>query len=371
MTGRHQYTSGGRPRLRWLVAAALSLLVSAGAVLGFSLSPAGAATTVKAQLTLSGLASSSNPVGGSRIGVHPGDTVQISPSTAPTAGLDQLGLGGLVGGLLNTLAGFQVTADFSHLPGGHADTVIKSSTQPLSFTFPTAGTYDFTWTAQQVSLLGIIPIQLDGNQLAQAGIKLNAANQYVGQIVVADNPPGGGIGIQLPSVGVHPSVPVLGQLPSVGLPGVTVTLPVNLPSLPGLGGGGGNGGGASSGSHGGGHPGAGGSSSGGGLPVPALVVPGGGNQGVAGGGGGGIFNTLPLPDLANPGGTNGLLPLGSASSAAAPAASHPSAVAEKSVGLASPKPGTSQLSVVLALIAIVALALVAGVYAKLYVLRRD
>ena len=78
------------------------------------------------------------------------------------------------------------------------------------------------------------------------------------------------------------------------------------------------------------------------------VVPGGGNQGVAGGGGGGIFNALPLPDLVNPGTTNGLLPLGaaSASTPASGPAAHPSAVAEKSVGLASPKPGTSQLSVV-------------------------
>lgn len=370
MTGRHQTPAGSRPRLRWLAAAALSLVLALAAVLGFSLSAAGAATTVKAQLTLSGLVDAQNPVGGSQIGVHPGDTVEITPSTAPTAGLDQLGLGGLVSGLLNTLAGFQVTADLAGLPGGHANTVITSSTQPLSFTFPKAGTYNFTWSAQQVTLLGIVPIQLNGNQLAQAGIKLNASNQYVGQIVVSDNPPAGGLGIQLPSIAVHPSVPVLGQLPSVSLPGTSLTLGPNpLGSLGGL-----TGGGGSSGSTGtsGSKPG-GSSSSGQTLPVPALVVPGGGNFGVVGGGGGGIFNALPLPDLANTGTSNGLLPLGSSSSssAAAAPASHQSPAADKTVGLATPKSATGQLSVVLALIAIIALALVAGVYAKLYVLRRD
>jgi hypothetical protein len=366
MPGRRQVVPGRRALLGW-GAAAIALLLAAAAVLGLA-SPAGAATTVKAQLTLSGLADGDNPIGGSRIGVHPGDTVQISPSLAPTAGLDQLGLGGLVSGLLGGLASFQVTADFSHLPGGKAGTVIKTGTPPLSFTFKNVGTYNFTWTAQ--NLLGVIT--LDANQLAQAGIKLNADNEYVGQIVVAKNPPKGGLGLQLPSVGVHPSVPVLGQLPSVGIPGVQTTVPVTVPDLnpakPGT-----------SAPGGGSKPGKTSSPAaepGNVIPVPAEVVPRGGGDGVFTDGG---FNSRILPGTGSQlGNSSSLLPVSSGSgSTATSAAGTDSGVNQKSTGkdktidLASGKASTGQLSVVLAIIAIIALTLVAATYARLYVLRRD
>lgn len=368
MPGRHQVSSGARARMGW-IAAALAVVLAAATVLGMS--PAGASTTVRAQLTLTGLANADNPVGGSQIGIHPGDTVTISPTLAPTAGLDKLGLGAvanLVSGLLGGLANFQVTADFSKLPGGKTKTVIKSTTKPISFTFSKAGTYNFTWSAQRLTLLGIVPINLDGNQLEKAGVKLNASNQYVGQIVVATNPPKGGIGLQLPSIGVHPSVPVLGQLPPINIPGVQVTVPVSVPNLnpskPATGGKPGTKPGKSSTSTGL-------SPIGNVIPVPAQVVPRGNGNAIFGDGG---FNAGALPgtgaQLANGG---GIQPLGIGSGTSTKAASSPDQTStgkHKTIDLASGKASTGQLSVVLAIIAIIALTLVAATYARLYVIRR-
>ena len=373
MRGRHQVRPGRRALLGW-VAALAAVLVAGATILGFS-SAAGAATTVKAQLTLSGLADGNNPIGGSRIGIHPGDTVQITPSTAPTAGLDKLGLGDLVSGVLDGLAGFQVTADFSHLPGGHAKTVIKTKTKPISFTFKNEGTYNFTWSAQQITLLGVVPLPLNFNQLAKAGIKLNASNQYVGQIVVAKNPPKGGLGLQLPSVGVHPSLPVVGQLPSVGIPGVKVTVPVDVPDLNPTKSSG------SSGGSGGGGPKTGSSSSkpaqpiGNVIPVPARVVPLGDGAGVFGDSGGYQANALPgsQSDLGTDSGLAGPSSAGGKSGAKASGGpDQKSTGKDKTIDLAS-STGTStgQLSVILAIVAVIVLSLVSALYARLYLLRRN
>lgn len=225
MSGRHRSAGKASVGLIALIGGIVALLASV-----LASGTASAATTVKAQLSLSGVATASSPTGGTTVGIHPGDSVTISASTAPTQGLEALGLDGLLGGLLNGIAGFQVTADFSHLPDGKASTVLKSSTA-TTFTFPKAGTYDFTWTAQRVTLLGLVPIDLNGNQLAAAGIKLNADSEYVGQIVVAADPPKGGVSVQLPKVQASPSIPVVGNLPTVTVPRVSVpTLPVSIPT---------------------------------------------------------------------------------------------------------------------------------------------
>ena len=64
----------GRPPrgTRWL-AGALGLGVAVTAVIVAG--PAGAATTVPAQLALSGVVTSKSPTGGSVVGIHPGDAV--------------------------------------------------------------------------------------------------------------------------------------------------------------------------------------------------------------------------------------------------------------------------------------------------------
>lgn len=369
MSARHA-PSGAPTTKAWVVGFGVALIAILVAL--FSSGAAGAATTtVNAQLSLTGLADANNPLGGSQIGVHPGDSVRFTASTAPTAGLDKLGLGS-IGGLPATLSTFQVTADFSGLPGGHANTVLRGSTS-VTFHLSTTGTYHFTWTAQSVTALGIIPINLDGNQLAQAGVKLNAKNQYVGAVVVATNPPQGGLSVQLPSVQVAPSAPVVGQLPTVSIPGVQLpTVGVSVPNLaPG-------GKGASSGS----------SAKSSATPrpantykppavlVPDRVVPHGDGGGAYSGSGGGFA----LDNAA--GGAAGnhqgkLVPdlgavAGSGPSGASGSGNGSGHGSSTPIDLASsPSSPSGQLPVLLAILAVVALAIVAGTYARLYLLGRQ
>lgn len=363
MPGRHEQSAGRRGGLRWFVGAC-ALALAATTAFAVSSPASATATTVKTQLSLSGLASADNPLGGSVIGIHPGDSVSFTTASVPTAGLNKLGLGDLVNGLLNSLVGFQSSANFSAFPGGNKATTVKTS-KAVSFTFPNAGTYNFSWSVQKLVLLGSpTTLTLDGNQLKGAGIKLNASNQYVGKVVVAANPPTGGLSIQLPGVKVAPSLPVVGQLPTVSIPGVTLptihaSVPNLLPGKPG---------GSTSDPAGGGtstpassyHPPA--------LTVPEQVVPQGDGNAIFGAGGGG-FNAGALPgtQLGN------LAPIsGSTATASAPLTTQDSAGKNKTIDLASStKAPSGQLPVILAILAIIALALVAGTYARLFLLRRN
>lgn len=376
MAGRHAQRTYHRASARLLLAAAGMLV--AGSVIA-AVAPADASSqTVNAQLSLSGVATADNPTGGTTIGIHPGDKVTFKASTAPTAGLDKLGLGGLIGGLLDGAATYQVTADFSGLPGGSKNTVLSGS-KTKTFTFNSKGTFSFTWSAQSVTVLPVLgqqitQIQLDGNALKSKGIALNANNQYVGKVVVAVDPPQGGIGIQLPSVGAKPSITHVGNLPSVGVPGVTLpTIHTSVPNLlptggtkttPGSGGKGSSGGGSIKYT-----PPA--------QGIPEQVVPSGaagnvypgsdgGGVGAIGGdtnpGGGGNGGARQLP-VANAPQVNG--------DGVNPGSATPSKAKARQVDLASSDPSPSgQLPVLLAILAIIALAVVAGTYARLYLLRK-
>ncbi|MDT4913896.1 MAG: hypothetical protein QOC66_3024, partial [Pseudonocardiales bacterium] len=243
MPGRHQTAPRSRPRLRWLVGLA-GLSVAAATMLAFS--PAGAATTVNAQLSLTGVATSANIAGGSQIGVHPGDTVNFKASALPTAGLENIpALGSLLNSLLSPLLGqYQVVASFSSSFPGGAQTVTLGGPATgtckglpaKAFTFPNKGTYAFTWKVQYVlpALLGCAKNGVSNanlNLLQKVGVALNATNSWVGKIVVADNPPKGGISIQLPGVSVAPNIAGQ-QLPTLGVPGVSLpTLGVQVPNL--------------------------------------------------------------------------------------------------------------------------------------------
>lgn len=374
-------------RLRRMLAVLSGGAVAAAVLL--AMSPAQAAThNDRAQLALSGLADKNNPAGGSRIGIHPGDSVTFSAAGVPTAGLAQLGLGNLiptVNNLLNGATRFQVRANFAHLPGGRNATIL-SGRKTAHFAFAHTGTYSFTWTVQKVTVLSTLlgkqtkttTINLNGNELRRAGIKLNAHNQYVGQVVVRKHPPAGGVSVQLPKVRVAPSAPGVGQLPtlkapSVKLPTVHVSVPkVKLPSVPGLPG-------LPNGKHsgGGGHQGT-GSNPGGGsknfsgppVSVPEEVVPKG-------------DTAITIPGSDNLGalpvyhGSNAFRPTtgsGNQVPGAHTVARQPrsaDAAKRRPLGLAT-KPSTpsGQLPVLLAIISIIALALVAGTYARLFLIRR-
>jgi hypothetical protein len=382
MPGRHEASSGRRPRLRWLVG------LAGGAVVGATLlafSPAGAASTVHAQLSLTGVATSTSVLGGSDIGVHPGDTVVFKASAVPTAGLENIPtLGSVLTDLLSTALGqYQVVVSFGgSFPGGAKTVTLGGPTTGKcagvaseSFTFPDKGSYNFTWKVQYVlpTLLGCVKNGVSDanlNLLEKAGVALNATNSWVGKVVVADNPPPGGISIQLPGVSVAPSLPGVGQLPTIGVPGVTLpTIGVPVPNLTastpaggsGSSGGNGNGGNGST-------PAAEPTNE---IPVPAKVVPGINGGGLLGSGGG-YTGVLPGGTGNSQLGAGALQPVVSPSSGsvATGTTNQSSTGKHKTIDLASSKASTGQLSVVLAIIAIIALTLVAATYARLYVLRR-
>lgn len=238
-----------RPRLRRLAAAAGGAALAA--VFLVPANPAGAATTVAAQLTLSGVATASSPTGGTTVGVHPGDSVKISASSLPTAGAGPLS--GLLSAIVNGVVGLEV--DVTGLPGHSTPVKLSSPLLGVSgsracpgtstgVTLPALkkGTYKFTYTVKTANLLSILvgcnaPLKLNGSQIATLthnGVAIDATNTYHGVIVVAQDPPAGGISIQLPGVTVSGHVgPV--KLPSVNLPGVNLpTIPVVIPSVPSL-----------------------------------------------------------------------------------------------------------------------------------------
>jgi hypothetical protein len=370
MPARHAGRLVPSRRLRW-AAAAVAVAITGAAI--FATTPANASpTTTSAQLSLSGVATKSSILGGSLVGIHPGDTVDFVSSGLPTAGLDNIpALGKLVQNLLSPLLGqFQVVLHAgAAFPGGARDVVLGGPTsgpckgaKDLAVTFPKAGTYNFTWSIQYVlpGLLGCSPSGVSNanlNLLKGAGVALNAANQWVGQVVAADDPPKGGIGLQLPGIKIAPSLPVVGQLPPLGITIPPVQLPVTIPSLPGSGGGssGGSGGGSSGGSGGGG---------GGGLCVPCIVMT------SPGGGGGQVAPDANSVTQIGSGLTDPRIP-GSGGSNSGPSATPASPTKSKHVELASNKAPAASMPVVLAIIAIIALSLVTATYARLFLLRRN
>jgi hypothetical protein len=383
MPGRHQAVPGRRPRLRWLLAVAGGALIGATIL---ALQPAAAANTVDAQLSVTGVATKANILGGSDIGVHPGDTVVFKASALPTAGLENIpALGNVLRDLLSTALGqYQVVVSFGpKFPGGAQTVTLGGPTKgkcagvpAKSFAFPNKGTYTFTWKVQYVLplLLGCAKNGVsdsDLNLLQKLGVALNATNSWVGKVVVADNPPPGGISIQLPGVSVAPSI-IGHQLPTLGVPGITLpTIAVSVPNLtaiPSLPSGNHN----SSGNGNGSPPSS--SAPQNEIPVPAQVVPGqnGVPADIGGGfdsGSGGGFSSLALPGSGR----------AAASPVAAPDVVRPahalpqqnSSGKHKTIDLAASRPSTGQVWVVLAIVAVIALTFVAATYARLYMLRHD
>jgi hypothetical protein len=348
-----------------------------GAIL-LALQPASAATTVDAQLSVTGVATKANVLGGSVVGVHPGDTVVFKASALPTAGLANVpGLGSVLQDLLSTALGqYQVEVSFGpSFPGGAQTVTLGGPTKgncaglpSKAFTFPDKGTYTFTWKVHYVLplLLGCVTNSIsdtDLNLLAKAGVRLNASNSWVGKIVVADNPPAGGISIQLPGVSVAPSI-IGHQLPTIGVPGVTLpTITASVPNLTS----GASGSGSASGSGG---PSAPQSSIGNDIPVPARVVPGPNSIPY---GGGGDYGTGALPDSGTSltGGQASSLPTTAAAPAKLQTPQQNSTGRHKTIDLAASRPSTGEVWVVLAIVAVIALTFVAATYARLYMLRHD
>jgi hypothetical protein len=362
MRGRHQ-DSPARPRLRWLVAVAGGSVFGA-LLLGFSAGAAGAGSTVTAIFGVTGVSTDNCPVsiGGSDIYVKPGQDLDVKSSLAGIIVANQGLLSDLVGNIASIDGALTIDPKSAH------PTKLGISTKVHKVARLATGNHPFTWRADRVTLLGVLgnlapSLKLTlSSSAAKAGARLN----YSGTIHVTSDAAKCGVAVQVPGVSASASVKGLPPI-NIGIAGVKVTAPVSVPNLnpskPA--GGGGGGGNPPPKQHGSGTP-----TLGNVIPVPAQVVPRGDTNQVFGDAG---FNAGSLSGPRSGGGTS-LLPSSSSGAPAKAAAGEQqlrSTGKHKSINLASNKPPTGQLSIVLAIVAVVALALVAGTYARLYLLRKD
>jgi len=356
MPGRHQLQPS-RSRLRWLAGVSGGFVVAA-VLLALAPSSANASgDQVKATFSVTGVSTSNCSVsaGGSDVYVKPGQELDVKSSVV---GLTALGLPLD----LSKVAAFKGALIVDEGTSKQQKLDISDNWQKLDLG---SGDHSFKWTVDSVKLLGgllYVPLHLSSS-VANAGANLT----YTGTIHVTADAAKCGISVQVPGVGVSASVTHLPPV-SVSLPGVKVNVPVSVPSLTGL----------PSLPHVGGSspaskpskPAASSSAAGGGeLPVPARVVPKGDGQAIYGNAGGYGTNAL---GNSNGGGTN-LLPAAPkpSTSAAAPVLQQDSTGKHKTIDLAASKAdSTGQFSVILAIVAIIALSVVAATYARLYLLRR-
>jgi hypothetical protein len=342
--------------------AAAMLCAASTAAIALALSPAASAapapTTVGAQLSVSGVTTQGDLLGGTTVGIHPGDSVDFTASLLPTAGLDNIPtLGPMVRQLVRLLLNSQFRVEMTvspDFPGGARTVALGGPTTgrcaglpDLPVGFPKAGTYTFTWTIRYLlpGLLGGCTAtslnNADLNLLKGIGVAVNLANQWSGQVVVAASPPPAGLSLQLPQLGLNPSIPIVGNVVKVTVPGIGVpTVPVTLPTVPS--------GGPSTGDCGTctGEPSSGSSST---APAPDT-------------------NRLILlgEGLHEPSITNEVTP--------SPTPSSTSATAKNPTpgrNLAENRPPAAQMPLVLGVIALVVLTLVTAAYARLVLMRRN
>ncbi|MDT4918270.1 MAG: hypothetical protein QOH89_2970 [Pseudonocardiales bacterium] len=350
-----------RPRMRWLVGFAGAAALSA-TLLGLNSGSAGAVVDpVAATFGVTGVATSNCKVsvGGTDVYVRPGQELDVKTSIV---GLTLLGLP-LDLSKLASLNGALVID-----PQADQPTKLDITNKVQKLTLP-AGNHKWTWTVNTVKI-GALPVPLG---LTSNALKLGAKLTWDGTIHVTTDAADCGLGVQLPSISASVSVTGLPPI-AIGIPGVKVTLPVNVPTVgvPTLGKPG-DGNGGSSGSNGGNdgsstppdqdNP----------IPVPAKVVP-----GINGGGllGGGIeFGGIPAGPVG--GGSDplggGAAPAGNpGATTAARLPDQTSSGKHKTIDLAASRPAsTGEVWVVLAIIAVIALAFVAATYARLYLMKRE
>ncbi len=222
-----------------VVALATAACVTAACVTVLGATRAGAAPTTTVDLSLTGLATATSPAGGSVVGIRPGESVVLRAAPIPTAGLAAIpALDGLLDGI-DLATGYQVVLHLpAAFPGGKRDAVLGScgGQKELTLTFPREGTFTFSWTAKQVRPLCLLPANLGslyGNQLKSAGVALDGKLDWTGSVVVSTSPPPGGVSVQPPRVRLAPSVPVLGQLPTLSVPGLSLPT-TGVPVPPGV-----------------------------------------------------------------------------------------------------------------------------------------
>jgi hypothetical protein len=367
MPARHQVAAGRRAaarraRLRWLVGLAGAAALSATLVALNSGAAGATGDPVGATFGVTGVATSNCKVsvGGTDVYVKPGQELDVKTSIV---GLTLLGVPLDLSKLAALNGALVIDPQAAH------PTRLDITNKVQKLTLP-AGNHKWSWTVNTVQVgLVKVPLGLSSSAL-KAGAKLN----WNGTIHVTSAAANCGLGVQLPSISASVSITGLPPI-NVGVPGVKISLPVNVPTgvptgLPG----GGNTGGGSGNHHQGGssgppvlnNP----------IPVPAKVVPGADGSGLLGGG---IdFGDVPAGPIAPLGG--GSNPLGGGGQPAAqPSASSAAQLPDqtssgknKTIDLAASRPAsTSEVWVVLAIVAVIALAFVAATYARLYLMKRE
>jgi hypothetical protein len=364
MPGRHGAAPGHvaqvrRPSVRWLIGAAGGAALAATLIAATSGSAGASDTPVSATFGVTGVATNNCKVsvGGTDVYVKPGQELDVKTSivglTLSGVPLDLSKLAALNGALVID-------------PKSAHPTKLDITNKVQKINGLTAGDHKWTWDVNTVQV-GLLKVPLG---LSSAALKAGAKLSWDGTIHVSANAANCGLAVQLPSVSASVSASGLPPI-GVGIPGIKVTVPVNVPTagLPTIGkpGTGGSGGGS-----GGGH-----SSSNptpvtdNPIPVPAKVVPGDDGSGLLGGG---IdFGGVPAGSVG--GGSAPIAAGGGAvpSSAPSSAAHLPQQIdgGKRPVEFAASRPGsTGEVWVVLAIVAVIALAFVAATYARLYLLKR-
>lgn len=339
-----------RPRVRWLVGTAGGAALAATVIAMTSGSAAAADRPVRATFGVTGVATSNCPdsVGGTDVYVKPGQELDVKSSivglTLRGAPLDSSRLASLDGALVIN-------------PHSRHPIRLNITNRIQKVTGLTAGNHKWIWTVRTVKV-GLLKVPLG---LSAGAVKAGAKLSWNGTIHVTRKAAHCGLAVQLPRASASVSAPGLPRV-RVGLPGVKVSAPVNVPTArPTIG----KPGGAhhsSSRLPAGDNP----------VPVPAKVVPSGDSAGMVGnpvdvnGGPAGSAGGHSGPIAGGAGPTDG-----SSAPAAAHSPNQDSVGKRRAIDLAASQSAPAgEAWVVLAIVAVIALAFVAATYARLYLRKR-
>ena len=359
MPRRPAHRTARRSGLGWLAGAGVltvgamsALALSAASTASAAPSPHYHAGSDTATFTVTGVLDHNCLVsaGGTEVWIKPGDSIKFNSALAGI-NLGSLSL------TLGSLGGLNVNAvvDGSTSHARHVSITNGQATNFAAAADLSPGDHTLSWTAESVSVLGgLVP----SIPLSQSNLKSGASLSWRGVIHVTDSAPQCKLTVSTPSVGISVG-PIHVSVPPVNVPGVKV--PTGLPSVPNLNPSGSKSPTPSGGIHYTPPP----------VSVPDEVVPKGDTGAVYPGAGNTGYYGGPVD--------TGVGRVGGASSAKVASAPpvtgdgvhfKPAAKA-KTVDLASSEPKPSgEIPVLLAIGAILALALVAGLYARLYLLRR-
>jgi hypothetical protein len=297
--------------------------------------------------------------GGTEIWIKPGDAIKFDSSLV---GLNLAGLPVHIGAIAGLNVNAVIDGGTDHqqsfsVAGGKTTAFPGTKWQPLA-----AGDHKLAWTATGVSLLTGLNLPL-----SVGALKSGASLSWSGVIHVTNDAPQCKLSVGTPKTQISVG-PIKVTVPPINVTVPGITVPTSLPSIPDL-----NPSppGKTSEAP---KPGKSTSTSAGQplLPVPARVVPQGSGDGVFGNVGAGNYAPGALPDVSSQlGNLSPLLPVTATSAQPnnGPAQQN-STGKNKTIDLAAGRAASSQIPVILAVLAMIALVLVAGTYARLFLLRK-